>query len=67
VRRHPPGRRRDDVFTCIGVHELVPLLEATHNARFVALMDRFTEVAVPSRGAQPLAGAASEVELLNEP
>ena len=50
----------------IVVHEMVHLLEPTHNARFIALMDRFMpQVAVPSPGAQSPAGSAREVELLN--
>ena len=45
----------------IVVHEMVHLLEPTHNARFVALMDRFMpKLAVPPRNAQPPAGAARD-------
>jgi predicted metal-dependent hydrolase len=35
------ARKPPECLEYVVVHELVHLLEATHNARFVALMDRF--------------------------
>jgi hypothetical protein len=48
------------------VHELVHLLEATHNARFVALMDRFIPNWLFHRpSSQSPAGSARKVDVLS--
>ena len=48
----------------IVVHEMVHLLEPTHNARFVALMDHFMPKWRLSGSAQPPARAARELGIL---
>jgi len=47
------------------VNEMLHLLEPTHNARFVALMDRFMpHGAFLPRGIEPAASSARELGLL---
>ena len=45
VRKHPaehrPGEEARECLEYIVVHEMVHLLEPTHNKRFVTLMDRY--------------------------
>ena len=51
----------------IVVPEMVHLLEPTHNARFVAHMDRFLQVVVPQGRTESLSGESRGVEVLIGP